>query len=177
MYELTLTPFASLWVDVVGIQTTWFVHALNHTSDVVHFHTICRITCHIRQVCKLKMQSSHFRQNAAATTCPAIIFARLPNDHNIYLKKNPKPISHICAGQVKETDVCFRLHADLCMPISKIIRCDHNGVGSGEFFPSQILKFFPSQTLKFCPLAAFTLWLWLTFVQRVSLLGIKWPKQ
>jgi hypothetical protein len=101
LHTLTLTPFACFWIDIVGIETTWFVHALNHTSDVVHFGTVHWVTCHIWQVCKLKMEGSHLWQNAAATTCPAIILAWLPNDHTDYLQEYWLITCYIYTGWVK----------------------------------------------------------------------------
>jgi len=101
------------------------------------------------------MQSSHFRQNATATACPAIIFARLPHNHNTYSKKSPRTISHIHVAKVKEEYVCFGLCTDLCMLISKLISCDHEGGGGGGGW-----GLFPKGSLRILTLAAFTQWLW-----------------
>lgn len=55
---------------------------------------------------------------------------------------------------MKEEFVCFGLCNDLCMFISKLISCDHEGGGAGEWRP------FPVGPLRFLSLAAFTQWLW-----------------
>lgn len=74
---LTLAPFSSFRIQIVGIQSFGFFKTLNKLPNMLNFVSIDRISRDITEVRELQMQSPEFGQNAGPSARPAVIFAVL----------------------------------------------------------------------------------------------------
>lgn len=74
---LTLSPFSSLRMKVIWIQSTRFFQTFHKCSYVVHFVFEYPVSCHIRQVTEFHVQCTKFWEYTGTSTCPTIVLACL----------------------------------------------------------------------------------------------------
>lgn len=93
---LTLSPFASLRIQIVWIETFRFLNVLEYLLDIHDAFLVHRIARYVTQIDKLQVQCAQFGQNAAATAGPSIVLAILFTPATTIWKKRMKLDTFVC---------------------------------------------------------------------------------
>lgn len=72
-----MSPLARLGVEVVGVESMRFLHALQELPDVVYLVAVDTVARHVGEVAKLHGQGAELGEDAGAAACPAVVFAAL----------------------------------------------------------------------------------------------------
>lgn len=75
--KLTLAPFPSLRVNIVGVESFRFLQVLQHFPHVLDLALENRIARDVTEVGEFEMHRANFGEDAAPAARPAIILARL----------------------------------------------------------------------------------------------------
>lgn len=72
-----MSPLAGLGVEIVRVESMWFLHALQKLPDVVHLVAVDTVARHVGEVAELHGQGAELGEDAGAAARPAVVLAAL----------------------------------------------------------------------------------------------------